>query len=176
MKVYQLDPDKSKIKWSSQIGDQSIHGEFHGLDGNIVSDLGEITGGNISVDLKTITITDTALTGEQKDLIDQAIKKSPIIKGDDSVVNFKFEEIISNPDHDLIKGILMISNQAFGMDVVANFNQTDSELVARGKMDVQSSNPVLIQELDNLYDHELDEDKNINSFNIECELVASESE
>ncbi len=176
MKVYQLDPDKSKIKWSSQIGDQSIHGEFHGLDGNIVSDLGEITGGNISVDLKTITITDTALTEEQKDLIDQAIKKSPIIKGDDSVVNFKFEEIISNPDHDLIKGILMISNQAFGMDVVANFNQTESELVARGKMDVQSSNPVLIQELDNLYDHELDEDKNINSFNIECELVASESE
>ena len=176
MKVYQLDPDKSKIKWSSQIGDQSIHGEFHGLDGNIVSDLGEITGGNISVDLKTITITDTALTEEQKDLIDQAIKKSPIIKGDDSVVNFKFEEIISNPDHDLIKGILMISNQAFGMDVVANFNQTESELVARGKMDVQSSNPVLIQELVNLYDHELDEDKNINSFNIECELVASESE
>jgi len=176
MKVYQLDPDKSKITWSSQIGDQKIHGEFHGLDGNIVSDLGEITGGNISVDLKTITVTDTALTGEQKDLIDQAIKKSPIIKGDDSVVNYKFEEVISNPDHELIKGILMISDQAFGMDVVANFDQSENHLIAKGKMDVKSSNPVLIQELDNLYDSELEENKNINSFNIECELVASETE
>jgi len=175
MKVYKLNSDKSKIKWSSQIGDQEIHGEFHTLDGNIVSDLGEITGGNVSVDLKTITISDTALTADQQKLIDHAIKESPIIKGDDSIVNYKFEEIISNPDHELIKGILMISNQAFGLDVMAHFDHSKDELIAKGKMDIQSSNPVLIQELDNLYSEELDEDKNINTFNIECELVASES-
>ena len=93
MKIYKLNPDKSNIIWSGKIGDQHVSGKVNVHDGTIISEMGEVIEGNIAVDLKTLSITDTALSKEQRELLENAIKSSSIMEEEEAVANFKFEEL-----------------------------------------------------------------------------------
>lgn len=175
MKVYNLDTEKSKINWTSVIGDQEIHGEVRAKDGSIIAELGNVVEGNIYVDLNTIKVTDTAMGAKEKKEFEKALKSSPLINDENGVVSYKFEEVIPKDEHNLLKGLLMFGKQAFGIDVIADFEQSDESLKATGKISVEQSNPVLISELDKVYERKLDDDKSLQDFTIDCELVATTS-
>lgn len=173
MKIYNVNPKKSKIKWTSHIGDQEIQGELKAHHGKLISELGEIVEGNISVDLKSLKIVNSSLSEKQIERLERTINSSPLLDDDNAMVEYKFEEVISDSDHELIKGLLMVSNQAFGINMIARFNSSDNELSTDGEMQIQKSNPVLISELDNLFKDDIEGDNSIQSFDLECHLVAT---
>jgi len=175
MKIYKLNPDKSNLKWSSKIGDHEIHGMAKIQDGNLISEMGEVIEGNISVDLRTLNITDTALSQDQQESLEKAINSSPFMKEDQSLAYFKFEEVLSDNDHDVMKGLLMIGNQAFGLDINTKFNQSGNDLITKGETQIQKSNFVFIEELEHLFEDTIEKGKSIESFDVECELFASAS-
>ena len=175
MKIYNLNPEKSKIKWTSQIGDQKVQGELNAHHGKLISELGEIVSGNISVDLRSLKIVNSDLTHDQVKSIEKTIKSYPVMNSEDAIVDFKFEEVISEADNKLIKGILMVTNQAFGMDVVIKFSLSDGELIANGETQIENSNPVIIDQLDGLINEDLPKDTSILSVGLECRLVGTES-
>ena len=49
-KIYNINPEKSKIKWTSHIGDQEIQGEFKPHHGKLIAELGEIVEGSVHFD------------------------------------------------------------------------------------------------------------------------------
>jgi len=173
MKIYNLDNEKSKIRWSSQIGEQKIKGEMNTHDGKLISELGKVIEGNVSIDLRSMRVTDNSLSKEERKKIEDELKSFPLLKNDESLANYKIEKIIPQENNSRVKGLLMISNQAFGIDVITNFEQSEDILRATGKVAVENSNPVLLQELDHLYDSQLHDEKSIKSFELECELFAT---
>jgi len=173
MKIYNIDPEKSKIKWTSQIGDQKVQGELNAHHGKLISELGEIVEGNISVDLRSLKIVNTDLTQDQVNSIEKTIKSSPVMESDEAVVDYKFEEVISESDNKLIKGLVMLTNQAFGMDVKIKFELSDKDLIAHGETQIENSNPVIIDQLDDLINENLPEDTSIQSVDLECRLVGT---
>jgi hypothetical protein len=173
MKIYNINPEKSKIKWTSHIGDQEIQGELKPHHGKLISELGEIVEGNISVDLKSLKIVNSTLSQKQIKRLENTIKSSPLLDDDNAIVEYKFEEVFSENDHELIKGLLMVSNQAFGINMIASFSSSDNELSTDGEIKIQKSNPVLISELDNIFKEDFEDDKSIQSFDLECHLIAT---
>jgi hypothetical protein len=176
MKVYNLNPEKSKINWTSIIGEQEIHGEVRAKDGSIIAELGNVVEGNVYIDLNTIKVTDSAMGSKEKKEFEKTLKSSPLINDDNGVVNYKFQEVIPGDEHNVLKGLLMFGKQAFGIDVIADFEQSGESLKATGKISIERSNPVLISELDKVYDKKLDDDKSLQDFTIDCELVATTSD
>lgn len=173
MKIYNINPEKSKIKWTSQIGDQKVEGELNAHHGKLISELGEIVAGNISVDLRSLKIVNSDLTQDQVKSIEKTIKSSPVMETEDAIVDYKFENVISESDNKLIKGIVMVTNQAFGMDVVIKFDHSNGNLIANGETQIENSNPVIIDQLDGLINEDIPEDTSIQSVGLECRLVGT---
>ena len=169
MKIYNLDNEKSKIRWSSQIGNQKINGEMSTHDGKLISELGKVIEGNVWIDLGSMKVTDNSLSKEERKKIEDELKSFPLLRNDENLANYKIEEVIPQKNNSRVKGLLMISNQAFGIDVMTNFEESEDVLRATGKVAVENSNPVLLQELDHLYDSQLHDEKSITSFEVECE-------
>lgn len=173
MKIYNINGEKSNIKWSSQIGDKEIHGEMNANDGVLISELGKIIEGNVTVDLSSMKVTDTTLSKEEKNKIEKQLKSFPLLQGEGNLANYKIEKVIPRENEDQLKGVLTISNQAFGIDVFTNFQESENEIRANGKVQVEKSNPVLLKELDYLYENQIHDNKTIESFDLECELIAT---
>jgi transcriptional regulator of met regulon len=173
MKIYNINPEKSKIKWTSQIGDHRVQGELNAHHGKLISELGEIVSGNISVDLRSLKIVNSDLTRDQVKSIEKTIKSSPVMETEDAFVDYKFEEVISDSDNKLIKGILMVTNQAFGMDVAIKFDLSDGDLIGNGETQIENSNPVIIDQLDGLINENLPENTSIQSIGLACRLVGT---
>lgn len=95
------------------------------------------------------------------------------MESDEAVVDYKFEEVISESDNKLIKGLVMLTNQAFGMDVKIKFELSDKDLIAHGETQIENSNPVIIDQLDDLINENLPEDTSIQSVDLECRLVGT---
>ncbi|HBH23573.1 MAG TPA: hypothetical protein DDY13_09135 [Cytophagales bacterium] len=129
--------------------------------------------GNISVDLRSLKIVNSDLTQDQVKSIEKTIKSSPVMETEDAFVDYKFEEVISDSDNKLIKGIVMAGDQAFGMDVVIKFDLSDEDLIANGETQIESSNPVIIDKLDGLFHENLPEDTSIQSVGLACRLVGT---
>lgn len=92
---------------------------------------------------------------------------------EDAIVDYKFEDVISESDNKLIKGIVMVTNQAFGMDVVIKFDHSNGNLIANGETQIENSNPVIIDQLDGLINEDIPEDTSIQSVGLECRLVGT---
>jgi hypothetical protein len=176
MKIYHIEPDKSRITWSGVVGNQTITGEINASEGSFVSELGQVIGGNVTVDLATIKVTDSSLTKEQRSHMEKQIKSFPMTKDKETLAQYNIERVIPQDDMDLIKGLLSIGNQAFGVDVLARFDQNDDQLSVRAKAQVEKSSPILIQELDDSFKDQLSEDKSIESLNLNFDLKASLNE
>jgi hypothetical protein len=150
-----------------------VQGELNAHHGKLISELGEIVSGNISVDLRSLKIVNSDLTQDQVKSIEKTIKSSPVMETEDAFVDYKFEEVISDSDNKLIKGILMVTNQAFGMDVAIKFDLSDGDLIGNGETQIENSNPVIIDQLDGLINENLPENTSIQSIGLACRLVGT---
>lgn len=173
MRIYKIDGNKSKINWSSHVGNVKISGEMNAHDGSLITELGELIEGNVRVDLNSLKILNSSLDNEELEKLSEHLKSIPLFDSDDAMANYKIEKIIPNQKEQTIKGMLTFGDLAFGMDIQANIEQTKNEIIAHGKMQASKSNFVFIEELEKLYADRLDDDKSISTFKINCELIAT---
>jgi hypothetical protein len=154
------------------VGNHTINGKINASDGSLISELGQVIGGSITVDLTSIKVTVTSLTEEERMHMEKQLK-FPLTKDKENHAHYRIERIIPQDDMDLIKGLLSIGNQAYGIDIKARFDQQDDRLSVSGKAQVEKSSPILIQELDNSFKEQLNEKKTLDTIDLEFNLEAS---
>lgn len=172
MKIYHIIPSKSRITWSGRVGDRTITGKVNAYDGSLISELGQVIGGNISVDMTSIKVTDNALTEEERKQIENQLKSLPESDDNEDLVQYKIDRVVPQKDADLIKGLFTYGNQAFGVDVRAKFYQDHDELSAKGSAQVKHSNPDLLSRIDISFQNQLSENKKIDALELEFDLNA----
>jgi hypothetical protein len=172
MKIYHIIPTKSRIKWSGRVGDRTITGKINACEGSLISELGQVIGGNISVDLTSIKVTDNTLTEEDRKHLEKHLKSLSMSDFREKLVQYKIDRVFPQDDADLIKGLFTIGNQAFGVDVKAKFHQDSDVLSARGSTQVEKSNPELLRQIDISFQDQLKDDKSIEAFEVEFDLNA----
>ncbi|NJN27722.1 MAG: YceI family protein [Cyclobacteriaceae bacterium] len=172
MKVYTVNPEKSKIKWKSQIGDLHIDGEMSARDGSLVSELGELVEGQVNIDLDSIKIVDSSLDKKNQEKLREHLRSADIFKDQDKLVEYKIQSIVPNGDQITIKGMLNFNNLAFGMDMNAEVQLTDQKFTAHGHIQASKSNLVFLEQLEQMFEGQIKGDQSIKTFEVECDIVA----
>lgn len=173
MKIYYVDPKKSKINWSSRIGDLQINGEVTAHDGKLIAELDQVVEGQLSVDLNSLKIVNSSLSKDDEEKLQKHLKSAEFFDGDTTLAQYKIEQIIPNHDDYTIKGMLNFKGLGFGMNVEAELEHDDRELHAKGKIRAGKSNPVFLEELERIFSDQIQGDKSIKTFEIDCEINAN---
>lgn len=173
MKIYKIDSNKSKIQWSSNVGKIEISGKMDAYDGILITELGELIEGNVRVDLGSLKVLNSPLDDEKLEKLREHLKSIPLFDSDDAMANYKIQKIIPDIKEKTIKGMLTFGDLGFGMDVQANIEHSEKELIAHGKMQASRSNFVFLEELEKLYAERLGDDKSISTFKINCDIIAT---
>jgi hypothetical protein len=155
------------------VGDRTIAGSVNACDGSLISELGQVIGGNISVDLTSIKLTDNALTDEERKHLEKHLKSISRSDYGENMVQYKIDRVFPQEDADLIKGLFTIGNQAFGVDATAKFNQDQGALSAKGSTQVEKSNPDLLRQIDISFQDDPNENKKIEALELEFDLNAT---
>ena len=173
MKIYHIIPSKSRINWSGRVGGRTIAVSVNACDGSLISELGQVIGGNISVDLTSIKLTDNALADEERKHLEKYLKSFSKSDYGENMVQYKIDRVFPQENADLIKGLFTIGNQAFGVDVNAKFNHDHGALSAKGYARVEKSNPDLLSQIDISLQDDLNENKKIEALELEFDLNAT---
>jgi polyisoprenoid-binding protein YceI len=170
--TYKVNTEASNIKWNGYKVTGEHEGTINIMNGMIAMDNGKLVGGEFTIDMSSLTVTD--LTGETKGKLEGHLKSDDFF-GVATYPNamLKITKVKEKSDGYHITGDLTIKEKTHPIEFVAVVSQEGEQMIARTRITVDRSKYDVRYGSNSFFDN-LGDKAIYDNFDLSVELVFSE--